>query len=65
MKARKYYILVGKLDKNSPFEMIFGDYDRSVVVDEKADTSDYVSMKVVTLQADNQAAIDAYMASIN
>lgn len=65
MKARKYFILVGKDTHKCPFSMIFGDYEKSVVVDEKHDTSDYVALRVVTLLEDTEAAIMAALDKLN
>lgn len=65
--ARKYFILVGKFgNKNAPFEMLFGDYEKDVVTDEKDDTSDeYKCLRVVTLLADTDAAVIEKMNELN
>lgn len=63
---KTYYILIGKYEnKEAPYEMIFGDYVKSVVTFEKEVTSDYVGMRVVTLTEDNQAAIDRAIRQLN
>ena len=61
-----YYILVGKYgNKDAPYEMIFGDYAKDVVVSEKEVTYEYVGMRVVTLTEDNQQAINHAVRQLN
>lgn len=65
-KARSYHILVGKYgNKDAAYEMLFGDYDKSVVQYEKEVTNDYVGLRVITLTEDNNAAVMHAVRSLN
>ena len=58
----KYYTLISKI--NGQWFPQFGDYDRSVVKDEKEDSySDQVCEVIVT--EDNQPSIDYKIAQLN
>ena len=67
MKAQKYYTLVGTFQKN-PWEIIFGDYDREVVEDERADIkdcgTDYTKFKIITT-SDKQGEIEWAVSVLN
>ena len=60
----KYYSLIGKPEKNAPFEIIFGDYDRQAVQDEKAETTGFYSLRIMTSN-ESQQAIDSRLTMIN
>lgn len=65
---KPYYILVGKFEsKDAPYEMIFGDYVKSVVDQEKADTDtdQYKQMRVVRLEIGTDKNIHAKLAELN
>jgi len=68
MKTRKYYTLVG-LNTDHVWEIIFGDYDREVVVDEVRAWVDagrddsYPSLRIITT-SDAQADIEAKVAGL-
>ncbi len=69
VKTRKYYTLVG-LNTDHVWEIIFGDYDREVVEDEKSDqedadcSDDYLSFKIIKTN-EAQADIYAEVAGLN
>ena len=69
MKAQKYYTLLG-LNTDHVWEIIFGDYDREVVENEKSDqedadcSDDYLSFKIITT-SDKQSDIDHAVAKHN
>ena len=65
VKTQKYYTLVG-LNTDHVWEIIFGDYDREVIEDEKSDqedadcSDDYLSFKIIKTneaQADIEFAV--------
>lgn len=64
-KTRAYFSLLSKVD--GKWSVQFGDYDRSVVEDEKSDLLDSeegIKLKIVKTD-DSQAAIEAKLASLN
>ena len=69
VKTRKYHTLVG-LNTDHVWEIIFGDYDREVVEDEKSDqedadcSDDYLSFKIIKTN-EAQADIYAEVAGLN
>ena len=69
MKAQKYYTLLG-LNTDHVWEIIFGDYDREVVENEKSDqedadcSDDYLSFKIIKTN-EAQADIYAEVAGLN
>jgi len=70
MKARKYYTLLGQFDAASPFEIIFGDYDREVVEQEKEDNenldSDFGPKKLtIVTTGDKQEDIEDRVTALN
>ncbi len=65
MKNKLYYILVGKASKSEKFEMLFGDYDRTAVVQEQEDTHDFQSMQVLTLENGNNDSIMRKLEELN
>jgi hypothetical protein len=61
----RYYTLVGKLEENTPWEIVFGAYDREDVEYEKeGEEISWHALKIVTT-APGQAAIDAKLAKLN
>jgi|GEM_PF-5706697 len=65
-EGRKYHVLVGKETSSSPWEVVFGDYSKSVVDDEKDDERyKWKKLKVVTVKSDDQASIDALVKRLN
>ena len=74
MKTQKYYTLVGQYDDNldepSHWGIIFGDYDREVVEQEKEDNKNLNSdfgakkFKIITT-SDKQADIDLAVKRLN
>lgn len=70
-KARKYYIVVGKSKDSGKWEMLFGDYDRQVALDDSADLKgsftgvEYQDIHVVMLPEDNAGAIRAKLDELN
>ena len=69
VKTQKYYTLVG-LNTDHVWEIIFGDYDREVVEDEKSDqedadcSDDYLSFKIIKTN-EAQADISEKVAQLN
>jgi hypothetical protein len=65
----KYYILVGinKAEKgNTTFEMVFGDYDKETVKEEKDCVShEYKKLSIITLENGNTASILATLNKLN
>ncbi len=61
LSYKDYYVLVGLAPGSSEWEVIFGDYDRDVVLDEKTDTEDsyeeWTDLRVI-LAPDTHAEID-------
>lgn len=59
--ARKYHVLLVREDGNWTID--FGDYDKSVVQDERHDKRDHdikaKDLHILTVDGDTQAAIDA------
>ena len=59
--ARKYHVLLVREDGNWTID--FGDYDKSVVQDERQDKRDHdikaKDLHILTVDGDTQAAIDA------
>ena len=69
MKTQKYYTLVGLGDSSTVsqlpvWEILFGDYDRDVVVDECDDCYDTIKTKIITT-SDKQADIDLAVKRLN
>ena len=62
----KYYTLIGKKETNGDYQLIFGDYDKQTVLDEKLDLNStyspfYKSMRIIKTsdrQSDINDAID-------
>ena len=58
----KYYTLIGKEETNGNYQLIFGDYDKQTVLDEKLDMVDeYKSLRIIKTsdkQTDINEAID-------
>lgn len=67
-KRRTYYTLLSRGPDDTRWAIEFGDYDRSVVRDEKDDMKDgdYCdhAFKIITT-LDDQASIDAAVAELN
>lgn len=63
-----YHTLIGREDHQKPWEIIFGDYDRMVVVDEAEEYDDreiYESTRILTTCGDGQLEINAAVAQLN
>ena len=68
MTSKKYYTLIGKdaqFHKGDAYVIIFGDYKRQVVVDEKEDTDDYYYDLKIIKTDDGQEAIDKAVKELN
>lgn len=64
-KPLVYFLVVGQQEKNSPFEIIFGDYDKAVAIQESWDIADdYFSTKIVKT-TDLQKDHDKYIVDLN
>lgn len=63
---KRYYILVGKEETDSEWEMLFGAYYKQDVIDERYeyDMKGYYPTKIVILPLDTTAAITAYMIAL-
>ena len=70
MSKRRYYILIGYNIATQQYELIFGDYDRETVEDERRDildgyrADDYKYLRV-RRTSDDQAAINAAVDTLN
>jgi len=66
-----YYILTAKTRFDGLHEMIFGDYDKATVLQERLDFmesgeyEDYTHAKVHKVNGDMQADIEAFMDKLN
>jgi len=59
-EGKRYYVLAGKASKTSPWEVVFGDYDKENVRDEKdSESGSWKKLKIISLGTDKQSAIDA------
>lgn len=57
-QMKYYYTLIGKEETNGDYQLIFGDYKKSIVLDEKLCMVDeYKSMRIIKT-SDRQADID-------
>ena len=69
--SKCYFIVVAKLKDTGKYEMLFGDYYKQVARDETYDVesgfggADYTHYRVITLNTDDQATIDAKMTELN
>ena len=52
-----YYTLLGKDNFQSPWEIVFGDYYKGVVQEERQDNDQYNSYKIIVTE-DDQYSID-------
>lgn len=65
-EGKKYYLLVGKNSKNRPFEVVFGDFDKETVEDEKEDErGNWKSLKIISLRGGSQSFVDAALKKLN
>lgn len=65
-EAKRYYLLVGKQSAQSPFEVIFGDYSRETVEDEKdAEGGSWKKVKIVTAPNASQKTLDVIVKKMN
>lgn len=62
---RRYHLLLVKYEPDSNWAVEFGDYDRKTVSDEMAELSGVHLKRLVTVDSDDQAAIDAYVDEFN
>lgn len=66
--SRSYYTLVGRDVDTGIWGIVFGDYSRSVVVEERDDyrhySDDYSALKILKT-GDTQAEVDAAVAKLN
>lgn len=68
MKTRNYHVLFGKEDRNSSWEMLFGDYSFQVVQSEyshERQSGRLMFLKVFTLETDTEAAIIDKLKELN
>lgn len=69
MSKRTYYTLIVRDDKNSPWGIHFGDYDRECVQDERndiCDSGEYTKSNTrVFGSADDQTSINEMLAAFN
>ena len=66
--ARKYFSLIARTDPGAPWCVEFGDWNRDVVTEERADYRDHghraSDLKIITTDG-TQASIDAAVAKLN
>ena len=60
---KTYFTLIGRWH-GTPWEIIFGDYDRDSVETERHDTEDYDRLKIIKTNH-RQTAIDCAVATLN
>ena len=65
MKARKYFSLIGQFDAASPFEVIFGDYCKDVVVEEQIDVHEEWENLFIIKTGDKQEDIEDRLTALN
>ena len=66
MPNQPYYILTGIIKETNEREMIFGDFNKQVVVEERRDTSrnEYKFLKVRKVKDSTQASIDRLLLAL-
>lgn len=66
---KRYFTLIVREAKNTPWSVHFGDYDRDTVEQEQADivdAGDYAKHRTMIIQTtDQQSAIEARLAKLN
>lgn len=65
MATRKYFTLFGKESKDSPWEQLFGDYDRQAVQEEWVDVCDNYHSLGIIAHDDSTEAMFAELNKLN